>query len=213
MPGSLISWTPAAASRPARMSTSAALAAPKAIRSIRLSADWRSRTTYCSGDPSAARKARPCSPCPTVRPQVLVKKSSCLAWLGTAKSTWRRWVMSRSGIVGPAFSGGLADQRGDAGEQAGDVALLVVEQPPGELVGGVDDGPGALEATGGEGCPQALVERRRARAAVRRGRRRPPAPGRRPGRGSAGRRARRRRSARRGPGSTARGTTCVSNQV
>ena len=46
------------------------VSAPNAIRSSRFSSDWRSRTTYCSGEPSAAKYDRPLSvPC-SVRPQV-----------------------------------------------------------------------------------------------------------------------------------------------
>ena len=47
---------------------------PRRRRSGRSACRWpaRSRTTYCSGDPSAARKAMPESLCSAVRPQVLV---------------------------------------------------------------------------------------------------------------------------------------------
>src|SRR6185312_10150788 len=51
-PGSLTSRTPSAASRAASASTSAELAAPNAIRSTRWSSACRSRTSYCSGEPS-----------------------------------------------------------------------------------------------------------------------------------------------------------------
>ena len=44
-------------------------------------------------------------------------------------------------------------------QQAGDVALLVVEQPLRELVRGVDDGLGALDAAGVEGVPELVVHR------------------------------------------------------
>ena len=85
-PGSLTSRTPSAASLAARASTSAELAAPNAIRSIRLSGACRNRITYCSGEPSAARKVSPLSLCSAVSPQTPLKKSSCFPWSGMARS-------------------------------------------------------------------------------------------------------------------------------
>src|SRR3954449_2448756 len=50
------------------------------------------------------------------------------------------------------------DELGDAAGEAGDIALDVVEVPLGHLQGGLDDGPDAVVAAGGEGR-QGGVER------------------------------------------------------
>ena len=64
-------------------------------------------------------------------------------------------------------SGGLADQGGDSGGQAGDVALLAVEQPLSELIGRVDNRFHAVEPPPVKRRPQVLVHRRRAQEQFR----------------------------------------------
>ena len=52
----------------------------------------------------------------------------------------------------------LADEGGDPAHEAGDVALLVVEQPLPELVGGLDDGLRPRHPPRVEAVPQTVVE-------------------------------------------------------